>query len=136
MAPHGSIHISRSHAAFSVQRGSILALPSILSGDLVPSEFQERLLQPGVQGRGESPGGGLLAAQGGVTPELGPQPAPLVPVHPDEETRVGGGRGAIGDPVRPVFRQPVILGRRGQTAVRDRQPHRHVRPAAGNVIAP
>ena len=71
-----------------------------------------------------------------MAPELRPQPPSLVPVHPDEEARVGSRCCAIGHPVRPVLRQAVIFRRGGQTAVRDGQPHRHVRPAAGNVIAP
>lgn len=71
-----------------------------------------------------------------MAPELWPQPTSFVPVDPDEEARMRSRCGAIGHPMRPVLRQTVILGRGGQTAVRDRQPHRHVRPAAGNVIAP
>jgi hypothetical protein len=110
--------------------------PGVLLGDLVPAELEKGLLQPGVEDGGESPGGRLLGAKGRVAPELGPEPAALVPVHPDEEPGMGGGGGAVGDPVGPILGEAVVLGRRGQAAVRHRQPHRHVGATAADVVAP
>lgn len=49
---------------------------------------------------------------------------------------MGGRRGAVGDSVGPILGQPVILRRRRQSAVRHRQSHRYVGPAAAHVIAP
>lgn len=110
--------------------------PSVLPGHLVPPELQQGLLQPGVQHRGQPPGCGLLRADRRVASQLGPQSAALVPVDPDEEARMRGRGGAVGDPVGPVLRETVVLGRGGQAAPRHRQTHRHVRPVAADVVAP
>ena len=71
-----------------------------------------------------------------MAPELRPESAAFVSVHPDYEPRVRGWRCAVGHSVRPVLGQPVVLCRRGQSAVRYGQAHRHVRPAAAHVVTP
>lgn len=111
-------------------------LPGILPGDLIPTKFQERLLQPGVQNRGESPGGGFFATKSGMAPQFGPQPATLVSVHPNEESRVRNRGRAISHTVGPVFGEAVVLRGRGQAAVSYRQPHRDVGPATGHIVPP
>jgi len=83
--------------------------PGILPGDFVAAKFQERLLQPGVQDGGESPRSGLLAAQSGMAPELGPQSTTFVPVYPDEETRVGSRGCAVCHTVSPILGEAVVL---------------------------
>lgn len=84
-------------------------LPGILPQYFVPAKLQERLLQPGVQDRGEPPRGRLLAAQSGMAPQLGPEPATFVSVHPNEESRMGGRGRAVSHTVGPVFGEAVVL---------------------------
>lgn len=113
-----------------------LLSPGVLPGDLVPAEFHERLLQPGIQDRGESPCGRLLAAEGCVTPQFGPQSAALVPVHPDKEPRMSGRGRAVSHTVGPVLGEAVVLGGRGQAAVGYCQPHGDVGSATGHIVPP
>lgn len=111
-------------------------LPGILPGDLIPAKFQERLLQPGVQNRGESPGGGFLVTQSGMAPQFRPQSATLVSVYPNKESRVRNWGRAISHTMCPVFGETVVLGGRGQAAVSYRQPHRDIGSATGHVVPP
>lgn len=111
-------------------------LPGILPGDLIPAKFQERLLQPGVQSRGESPGGGFLAAQSGMAPQFRPQPATLVSVYPNKESRVRNWSRAISHTMSPVFGEAVVLCGRGQAAVSYRQPHRDVGSGTSHIVPP
>lgn len=113
-----------------------LLSPGVLPGDLVPAEFHERLLQPGIQDRGESSCGRLLAAQGCVTPQFRPQSAALVSIYPDKEPRVRGRGRAISHTVGPILGEAVVLGGRGQATVGHCQPHGDVGPVAGYVVPP
>lgn len=93
-------------------------------------------MQPGVQNRSESPGGGFLAAQSGMAPQFGPQPATLVSVYPNKESRMRNWGRAIGHTVGPIFGDAVILCGRSQAAVSYRQPHGDVGPATGHIVPP
>lgn len=110
--------------------------PCVLFGNLVPAEFQKRLVEPRVKSRGETPGGGFLGTDGCVAPKFGPESATLVTVHPHKESRVGRWRRAISHSVGPVLGESVILRGRRQTSARYRQSHRYIGSVAAHVISP
>lgn len=71
-----------------------------------------------------------------MAPQFGPQSATLVPVYPDEESRMRNWGRAVSHTVGPVLGETVVLCGRGQTAVGYRQSHRDVGPAAGHIVPP
>jgi len=107
-----------------------------LPADLVPLELAERLRQAAAQLASDLPGHRLLGTHYRVAPKLLLELATLVPVHPAENTRELWRRQAIGDPVTPVLGEPVLLGERLQSRLRDGQLHVHVRFLVTRVVLP